>query len=1262
MKSKNVFLLAGFLGSITVMGPVTAWSATVSKKPNVASMNAPAGWSSGVVPGSADVAAFNYVTNAAMTFTLDNDLSLYALTFGWVPYMPVTFSGASTLTLGAGGMVQVDLVENSPVVFNHGLQLGASQSWIWFNTAQVYLNGNLSGAEDVTVVQASPRSWVAKDRCYLYLTASNTFAGTIEVDSGILRLNSATGSLNAATVKVDVNGQFHIYSPAGIVPAAGARGNRLTLNGGKTILTNSAPADLDERFSGALTLAPGLGEISCSPLPLYGTRLSFSGLEREAGGGVLFAHGNNIGENTFPAANVANILFDTPPLIFGGGGAYGSTTMSIIPYALCNDSNTGGPENFATYEAGYGLRQVTSYGSAIASGSVSDTNVHLTSTATIGAPATINALKLGSNGKVEGPGELTIGSGAILVVANSSIGASTPGTLAFGGREGIVSMDSTRTLSIGSMVTGTKGLTKTSRGSLTLSGPVDVGDAVTFYNDTLTFGNRVKAAVDVRSATLNLLPGSSVTGAVGSVGSTVNLQSGSAVEGALSASAGSTVNLFSGSVFTGRVYSSASTVNLQSGSRLQGSVCASNTSTVTLQPGSCVQGSLCASNTSVVTLQSNSLVNGSVLLAGSGSKASLLFGSAVTGTLYSSGTPVYMTNACTVAGFLQVDANGTVYVANGGRVEGAVTVGSGTLNLSSGAALNGSVFNQGTLNLSSGAALNGNVINQGTFELSGGATLSGIITNQSTFNCNGAGTCVLDVSFDGSGGFYQKSTAGQFTLRQAAGQHSIGQLVPSSGATLVLDGAPDAYTTVNSLLNPAGATYAFEGGTWAFNLADQQCAANIRLGGGTATATPNSQRFALGCANGSTLEISGGQLYIPYSVSWGLRLGNIHGAWNDTGYNFAGTQTGGEVIGWGGSGIEIGSSTLNKTCSYDLSGGTFASYRGDIVLGAATPQGNTSSTTFTLRDNGTLICSGTLRGEYWSTDRTYAQQIFAFKGGTLTARAYEAVNLRPAVGAARGALFNEGGTLAPGTLGKPGLTAISGSYTSAPNAVIAVDIGGTSQANAFTNVMSFYDTVQVSSNAVLDGALHVSAINGFAPAAGNTFDVLTCTTADTTLSGGFTNVQDGKVWTTDGFGRFDAAVDAANRRVRLSGFALNQWAGTAGGDWDGDNAWSLTNPATAAFGAYFGTNLAAAGTVTVGAPRALRGLTFNSAASYTLAGAGQLTLASGGADGMPRIQSLQGSHTVGTALALADALTVDVAGAAGTSTVCLLYTSPSPRD
>ena len=80
-------------------------------------------------------------------------------------------------------------------------------------------------------------------------------------------------------------------------------------------------------------------------------------------------------------------------------------------------------------------------------------------------------------------------------------------------------------------------------------------------------------------------------------------------------------------------------------------------------------------------------------------------------------------------------------------------------------------------------------------------------------------------------------------------------------------------------------------------------------------------------------------------------------------------------------------------------------------------------------------------------------------------------------------------------------------------------------------------------------------------------------------------------------------------------------------------------------------NLAAAGTVTAVTDRTLRGLAFNSAASYTLAGAGTLTLASGGAYGMPRVQSLQGGHTVGVAIVLEDALAVDVSGAAGTLTL-----------
>ena len=55
-------------------------------------------------------------------------------------------------------------------------------------------------------------------------------------------------------------------------------------------------------------------------------------------GGAAFFRGTSLG--AAPAANVANVLFAAPPTLIGGGGAAGTTNISILPWGIGNTSAT----------------------------------------------------------------------------------------------------------------------------------------------------------------------------------------------------------------------------------------------------------------------------------------------------------------------------------------------------------------------------------------------------------------------------------------------------------------------------------------------------------------------------------------------------------------------------------------------------------------------------------------------------------------------------------------------------------------------------------------------------------------------------------------------------------------------------------------------------------------------------------------------------------------------------------------------------------
>jgi len=103
---------------------------------------------------------------------------------------------------------------------------------------------------------------------------------------------------------------------------------------------------------------------------------------------------------------------------------------------------------------------------------------------------------------------------------------------------------------------------------------------------------------------------------------------------------------------------------------------------------------------------------------------------------------------------------------------------------------------------------------------------------------------------------------------------------------------------------------------------------------------------------------------------------------------------------------------------------------------------------------------------------------FNFNGGTLHAQTVDFT------------LEQEGGMLAPGL--SPGLTSIDGDYDFNAG-ILQIEINGDDQGDQSPVDGVGYDFVDVSGEAFLDGTLQVVLLDGYAPAVGQTFDVLTAT-------------------------------------------------------------------------------------------------------------------------------------------------------------------------
>ena len=186
-------------------------------------------------------------------------------------------------------------------------------------------------------------------------------------------------------------------------------------------------------------------------------------------GAVLLVRGSTLGQTL--GANVANVKFATTPMLVGGNGAAGTTTISIVPQLLGATTDGGGvgqvwDQTFVTYDAQTGLRPLSAeeFANTIDSDTV---NLKVASGANLqlATSATVNSLILESHGSAstitaaEGADNpvLTVSSGMILYgyIDNGTI--SVP--VDFGNRKGVFLFGSGKNSRFNGTLHGTQGVT-----------------------------------------------------------------------------------------------------------------------------------------------------------------------------------------------------------------------------------------------------------------------------------------------------------------------------------------------------------------------------------------------------------------------------------------------------------------------------------------------------------------------------------------------------------------------------------------------------------------------------------------------------------------------------------------------------------------------------------------------------------------------------------------------------------------------------------
>jgi hypothetical protein len=141
--------------------------------------------------------------------------------------------------------------------------------------------------------------------------------------------------------------------------------------------------------------------------------------------------------------------------------------------------------------------------------------------------------------------------------------------------------------------------------------------------------------------------------------------------------------------------------------------------------------------------------------------------------------------------------------------------------------------------------------------------------------------------------------------------------------------------------------------------------------------------------------------------------------------------------------------------------------------------------------SGTYNLSGTGALRVITLAKGDAGGAFNFTGGTLVANtvAFD--------------LVNNGGTIAPGS--SPGATHVLGDLTLNAG-TLAIELAGTSGGE--------FDEIQVDDHLTAGGTLSVTLLGSFAPAAGNTFDILDFTTASGAFALDLPALASGLSWDT----------------------------------------------------------------------------------------------------------------------------------------------------